>query len=291
MNYPLALYGSEIHLENLFIYNTLMTAAKQEKEVYTSLVKRVDDLLDKYAKEYPDLLEEVARLKLEIRLHTKGTPTTEPMDAAAPAPVLRSDPNFSEQQYNAHSEALKRAYRKVATLAHPDRGGTADAFKEVAQAYANRDLAHLTDIFIRLSKHGNLYWQQSEDGIYYASTELERPRAMMEKLKAQGTYAIARHHMTGAPWKAIWAMKEHLDNEIKTLQNELNYVKAENENRNRKENNSDIIIENESGASSESKAIDYGYKGENYRQGSADQKGPVSAGEGSYSPRKWYGEA
>ena len=31
---------------------------------------------------------------------------------------------------------IKRAYRRLALVNHPDKGGDADAFKEIAEAYA-----------------------------------------------------------------------------------------------------------------------------------------------------------
>lgn len=226
MEYPLVIQGrSYISLENLYVYRFLMDSAAKESKEYASLVKQVEIIVNSYADQLPELSEEVTRLKLEIRLATRGIPVTVPMDAATATPVLQSDPNFNEQQFNAHSEVLKKAYKKVAMLSHPDRqGGSVEAFNEVTEAYSRRDLSSLTEIYISLCKGRNLYWQQSTEGISYASTEFDRPRANLQLLKTNPIFTIARYHMAGKVHSAKQAMQRYLESEIVSLLTELSHL-------------------------------------------------------------------
>lgn len=212
-----------------------MAGAASAQANYDALTNLVNDISDLYALRFSDLTEKIHDLKLQIRLITKGTPTTEALDSVSSEPSLRSDPAFNEQQYNAHSEMLKKAYRKVAPLTHPDLGGDLETFKQVRSAYATRDLSRLINIYVTLAHASNLYWQQSEDGINYASTEFERFRVMTDRLKANPVFAIARYHMSGRAWLAERAMSDHLYSEIEKYSNELNYLKEQYHGRNANE--------------------------------------------------------
>lgn len=233
MDYPLVSYGkATVNLANLYMFNLLMAGAERERTHLRSLQTQVFDIVNTYADKFPKYTEEVTRLRLEIRLETKGIPVTEAMDPAAARPPMLHDPQFNEQQYNAFTELLKKAYRKAAALAHSDRGGNDEIFQEVKEAFKNRDLQALTAIFITLSAGRNLYWQQSDEGVEYASTEYERPKATRSLLQSSLVFAIARLHITGQAGKAMRAMEMHLCSEIQTLLTELQYLRNKNENQN-----------------------------------------------------------
>lgn len=229
MPHPIVLYKeASVNLANLWLYGLLKVGADKEKVRLRRLMDQVNSALSAQAKTLPDLENEVNRLKREIRLITKGTPVTEPLDPASMQPILKSDPNFNQQQYDAESVLLKQAYRLVAMLAHPDKGGTQELFDEVRTAYLNRDLPTLTHLYLTLSKGRNLYWQQSDEGVEHMSNELERPRVITEKVKASPVYVIARLHIAGKAELAKELMEKYLKAEILSLLNELNYLGAQN---------------------------------------------------------------
>src|SRR5882672_1272610 len=122
VKYPISVHGS-IDLVQLYTYNALTKATPIEQKKLEKLLNTINTVMEQYAKQHDDVVQEINKLRLEIRFVTKGTPVTEPIDSASSQPVLRSNPNFNEQQYNAYSELLKKAYRKVSMLAHPDKGG------------------------------------------------------------------------------------------------------------------------------------------------------------------------
>jgi hypothetical protein len=221
----------------------------------------MDRVLEIYSEHHEKLCVERLRLKLEIRLITKGTPVTEPM-SSIPETVENYD-RLSESQRIAFTELLKKAYRAAAPLCHPDKGGDTDVFAELSEAYRHRDLIRVTSIYITLSRGRNLYWQASEEGIEWASTELNRPTVQQEKLKSTILYDIVRNHVSGKVFKANNLMQEYLVGEIQILLNELDFLRTQN-NGNQESREDQGQIEGEIG-----------------------QEGSYSPGEGPLGPCVW----
>lgn len=227
----LALYGETIDLIGQYVFKLLIDAVEVERKRYGELCADIDRILLVYEDKFPELVKELHRLKLEIRLITTGTPTTEPLDSVSSDSVLMSDPNFNARQYNAISVMLKDAYRKAAMVTHPDRpNGSEDLFAQVKQAYNERDLAHLIYLYLSVSAFRNLYWRQSEEGISFASTELDRYTSSFQKMKSSEAFKVARFHIIGFPWKAETQMQSVLLKEIERYSNELNFLREQNAN-------------------------------------------------------------
>lgn len=232
MHYPIVLHSqATINLCNLYCYRLQMDGGKRAYARYKKTNKSVNDVLDRIANEpeHELLSSEIKRLRLEIRMMTKGIPTTEPMTPVDERPVLRSDPFFNEQQYNTYTELLKRAFRKVAALAHPDKGGDTDIFQQVLDAYEQRDLEFLTDIYIRLSTERNLYWQQSEAGLDHAISQMYRPSALEARMKAAPEFAVAQAYVQGNKLLANMLMALQLRDQIAALVKEINFLRNQNE--------------------------------------------------------------
>lgn len=224
----LVLYRPPIDLANLYVYHRLYTEALKEGEKFKQLTQYMDRVLEIYSEQHEDLCVERLRLKLEIRLITKGTPVTEPM-TVVPETVENFE-RLTESQKIAFTELLKKAYRAAASLCHPDKGGDKDAFAELEEAYRHRDLIRVTAIYISLSRGRNLYWQASDDGIEWASTELNRPVVKQEMLKSTPLYEIVKNHVHSRVLRANALMREYIVSEIRTLQAELHHLRTQNGN-------------------------------------------------------------
>lgn len=248
-----------INLGNLWAYNKLTKGAAQQRQAFTKLMTSVSETLEFYAQDYPELVDELNRLRLDIRLVSKGVPITVPLDSASSHPVLTHEQGFSEQQYNAFTLLLRSAYKKVAMLCHPDRpGGSSELFKELTEAFETRDLTKITLMYTELSAGRNLYWQQSEQAVDHASTELARPQEQLKQLKSAPAFAIARYHVVGAFAQATKAMERQLKNEIVALLNELQYL-TRNQNENEcQSSTSEDLEQNQGSSQSESSEVETG---------------------------------
>lgn len=223
-------FGQTIDLPNLFVYNYLYNASKKEKEKTDKLIAYLDSVLSYYSTHHEKLCEERLRLRLEIRLITKGTPVTEPMTDLADSESIAAYNQMTESQRIAFTELLKKSYKAVAMLCHPDRGGDPEVFKELEEAYRDRDLTRINSMWISLTRGRNLYWQSSEEGIEWASTELNRPMVTQEKLKSTPLYDIVRQHACGKIFKANALMHDYLKMEIFKLMKELDFLRNPNGN-------------------------------------------------------------
>ncbi len=255
----LVLYSqATVNLGNLWAYTKLMGGAAQQRQAFTKLMATVTETLDMYAQDYPELIDELNRLRLDIRLVTKGVPVTAPLDSASAHPVLTHSPEYNEQQYNAFTHLLRSAYKKVAMLCHPDRpGGSAELFKELTEALETRDLSKITLMYTELSAGRNLYWQQSEQAVDHASTELARPQAQLKQLRSSPAFAIARYHVVGAFAQATRAMERHLKSEIVELLNELQYL-TRNQNENECQSSTSEDLEQNQGSRQSESEVEAG---------------------------------
>ena len=220
MKYPIVVYAP-ISIALQARYKQLM------KEVDTARLEitRVTDLIDKmyelYSKPFTKLVESLKSLQLAIRNHTKGTAVTEAFQSVGDSDV-QSIMNTA-QLYNANEQLLKAAYRKLAALTHPDKGGNPDLFNAVNLAYKQKNLTYLTDLFIRLTKLNDSLWIQTE-GISYAMQELARPKVTLEILRSHPLYAVARFHLIGNTLACSKVMLLFLQQKHITLTNELHSI-------------------------------------------------------------------
>ena len=168
----LVLWRPPLDLAMLAAYNKMRDATDRQRNYYRRVVKQVDSIVGRLAEEHCQKeLDKIEELQRELRLITKGTPLTEALTPEDKEPILTSKPGFSQRQYDAHTEVLKRAYRKLAMRCHPDReDGDRSLWDEVETAYGMRDINRLNAIYLSIVQGRNLYWQQSE-GVYHVSSE------------------------------------------------------------------------------------------------------------------------
>jgi hypothetical protein len=234
---------ARIDIANLWLHSILMTSFRTEKPKVRKLIDQLNTLLTMYQKRFPDLIDKKTELQLEIRLLTRGTPVTEPMSVAdCNAIGLDAAQGLSEQQKVAIGEILKKAYRKCAMICHPDRGGDLEDFQELKEAYAAYDLQRITELYLLLSKKRNLFWQSTDEGVEFASTQLNRTQVQMAGMRASPQYRVVQYHIAGWPDRAQDSMRSILLSQIQTLMNELNYLRN-NHGQGTKERNESIQIE------------------------------------------------
>jgi hypothetical protein len=222
----LVVWRPPLDLAMLAAYRKVTGLARIARRHHDQLLQQIETILNRVADEYCTLeLEELERLKRELRLITKGTPLTEALTPEDKDPLLRHDPNFSQAQYDAETVLLKGIYRKLAMLAHPDRGGDRTAWDEVEVAYNMRDVPRLNAIWFSIVEGRNLYWQQSS-GVYHSSNELQRYRVNIEKLKQTEGWRAARLYMANEVNSAVDVVRLHLADRIAALMNEINYTHA-----------------------------------------------------------------
>jgi hypothetical protein len=216
-----------IDISRLAVYRKLNEHAIKERKALDKLQDQCNTILDRYENSFPDLTQILDSLTLELRMIVRGTPVTEPLD---PVQIRNMrDEMGNEQQYQALSLLLKKAYKKVAQLAHPDKGGSKEVFHEVEEAYRDRDLPRLNAIYIQLSAGRDIYWQQSDEGLYHASNEYQRSSVMRQQIVASRGYQVVRQHSTGNFNHASFLMESILHERIQELRNELNHIRQNHE--------------------------------------------------------------
>ncbi len=140
---------------------------------------------------HKDLLQKISSIRTRIRMLERGVPATESLDPQED--IHQLDNNLSD----ADKFLLKKAYRKAASLAHPDRGGSVEEFQAVQAAYQAGDLSALNEYFIASGREGILsqidYWIVQKDA---ASVD-------WEKFQTTNEFIIARMYERGDKDKAI----------------------------------------------------------------------------------------
>jgi len=206
---------SSIDLAKLHHYRILKSRMEANRQKYYKLHTQVL----KFANLYFDALPEaktVIRLRREIRLATKGTPQTIAQDAITTAGYISFG---TEQLYNAESHLVQAAYRMVASLVHPDRGGDPELFQLVNAAYRLKDLTFLQELYITL-KVDNPFWR-CRDGLLYMQQEVDRPQVSTKILQTTPEFEICRLHMKGDHKGASILAQTRLLELIVTLNAEL----------------------------------------------------------------------
>jgi hypothetical protein len=208
-------------------YRKIRAAADKQREHYNRVVAQVDHIVNKLADEY--CVDECARideLQRQLRLITKGVPLTESLADEDRNPLLSTKPGFSQRQYDAHTQVLKNAYRKLAMLCHPDRAsGDKAVWHEVEVAYKMRDIQRLTAVYLSIVQGRNLYWQHDE-GVYHVSSEYERYRVELELMKQTEGWRATRWFLAGQVNTAVECVRVFMHERIAALLNEINYINS-----------------------------------------------------------------
>jgi flagellar basal body rod protein FlgB len=212
---PVRVEQSSIDLRRLAQFPRELAQLRKAREGFNRLHEQVVNICNDYAKKFPELSDEIKRLRLEIRNLTKGTPVTEAQDS--PKTIQSDIAGFKNSELqNVNSMFLKKAYRILAQLTHPDRGGDPELFDEVHKAYKARDIVFLTELYITLHKSKDPFWvsRSSKEWI-----EVEKKRPAVNKMKLQSTpeFVIAHLHMSGNTAAAESAMRNYMQMVIAAL--------------------------------------------------------------------------
>jgi len=171
---------------------------------------------------YIDALPEsdvIVHLRRDIRLSTKGTPATIAQDSITSAGYISTG---TEQLYHAQSHLVQSAFRKLAPLVHPDRGGSTEQFQMVLDAYRLRDLTFLQEMYLSLTK--DRFWWNSQDAIVYLERELKRPDVTLEIIKNSELFQILKFHQAGKTEEAKECAKNYASRKVIELMLELNHL-------------------------------------------------------------------
>jgi hypothetical protein len=209
-----------IDLAHLHRYRLMWAQVVKERAKFKKLYEQVLTVCNLYFATQEELTKVVINLRRQIRLQTKGTPATIAQDSITTAGYI---PNGTEQLYNAQAHLLKTAYRILAPLVHPDRGGSDKLFQEVQTAYRLKDYTFLQELYLRLVKD-NLYWRSSQDSVLYCQQEIERPGMSLQLLQQTYEFQIVRTHVLGKQKEAHRLAQERLAALIVELQRELSYM-------------------------------------------------------------------
>jgi hypothetical protein len=206
-----------IDLGNVHRYTVLWSQVEKERQKFKKLYQQVLTVCNLYYAEHEGLTKLVKHLRYEIRINTKGTPATIAQDSITAAGFI---PNGTEQLYNAQAHLLKTAYRMLAPLVHPDRGGSNELFQQVLTAYRLKDYTFLQELYIILTRD-SLFWRSSQESVDYCEQEKERPRLSLNLLQNTAEFQIVRQHVLGKPKKAAEYAEQRLRASIVELQREL----------------------------------------------------------------------
>ena len=219
-------YEDQIDLVKLYLFSK----KKKEVEIKREKFFKLYDATLKLAASYLDSAPEagvIKRLRREIRIQTRGFAMNEAEDAVSSAGYVSFG---TEQLYNAESYLVKKAYRKIAPIVHPDSnlyGGkhaSVETFQMVNAAYKLKDLTFLQDLYFNLVKD-NVFWRCSDEAHYWLDTELQRPQVTLDRLRTDPTWQIGMLHQQGKPKEIIDKFVSHIAQLLVIkLQAELNYI-------------------------------------------------------------------
>lgn len=139
--------------------------------------------------QHQNKLNRIASIRNRIRLIRRGVPLTEAFDSVTNTSQL--DDNLSD----ADRFLLKKAYRKAASIAHPDKGGSLEDFHAVREAFLAGDLASLNEFF--LLQHGTLHQR-----IEYWLSQPAASHVDWVRFRATNEYAVVTLYQRGKKEKA-----------------------------------------------------------------------------------------
>lgn len=149
MIYPITLYKS--HPPLLEAYAILARhRAMGERGRYSALLDQANKVLWEQYSHWPELEQKIVATMGRIRARTEGTPMTETEETLDPTD---DQPGMTQQAKAARRFMLKKAWRQVRTLCHPDKGpGYLEEFQILNEAYRAGDLLTLTEYVIAINR-------------------------------------------------------------------------------------------------------------------------------------------
>jgi hypothetical protein len=210
---------NQVDLARLYEYHNLKSRMERARTRYYKLYASSMDLAARYLDEMPEA-KLIIHLRREIRLAVRGTPQTYAQDAITTAGYVSAG---TEQLYNGMAHLAKVAYRAVAGLVHPDRGGDPQLFQLALAAYRMNDLTYLQELYLRLVKD-NVFWRCSAEARDYLKQEIKRPEVSLTHLQTRPEFQIVMFHQSGKPDVAREVAQLHATRLIVMLQAELNHL-------------------------------------------------------------------
>lgn len=222
----LILYNEgHIDLGFQYLFNITYQQAVKEKAKLARLVRQLDDIAAEYFEANADVADAIVDTKREIRQITAGSPVTEAQEPPSSTVSLLDDA-VPQQLDDAQMQLLKQAYRKLATITHPDKaGGSVEAFQAAKAAYEAQDLNELIHLYVTHFKFRNLYWRQSFVGMDFVFTEVNRPRTQLAMMQRSALMKAASYHMGGHKEAANTLIRRILLDKLAALNNELTHLR------------------------------------------------------------------
>lgn len=215
---------SRVCLGTQYLFFLLNKQALVNKQAYVNLKTQIDNVTSIYERDFQDLLKEIMNTLRSIDEITTGVPATEALNIR-PNRVYSAD---SGQLDNAELLLLKTAYRKVAAIVHPDKAtGNKEQFQQATLAYQDQDYIELIEMYCVLKNFPNVFWRQSEIGIEYISTEVNRPKVKLQKLKASPLFKVVQFHILGHTDAAKAQFEMLLLDKLKAVNSELNHLRKQ----------------------------------------------------------------
>lgn len=187
----LVVRGSLLSLGVFAEFNRLQVKFRNETKQLSSLNESLGRITEHYLSQYPDMVLELERWKSRVRSVEKGAPRLE-VDAS----VLELSKSLMRSELtSAEHMLLKRAYRRAASVFHPDKGGSVELMLELTKFYELGDAAGIMHMYSLYTKD----WQYMvNDGLQYLKDVQGYPQAKLQLLRQSRLYTkLALPHMFG----------------------------------------------------------------------------------------------
>ncbi|MNK85760.1 hypothetical protein D3C87_1056490 [compost metagenome] len=207
-------------LASLFEYEQAKKAALVAREKHTARIDVCNSIIEKLESSFPNLVDDLNRLELAIRNATTGAPDTEGRDWT---PGMNVNKLGTERLNAAHWLQVKKFFKTLARMFHPDAGGDAGEFSAIEQARRHGDLDYLRVKFVTAHRQGDLYWRQ-EEGIEFWRTQQKKAEVNLTRLQGTSVFKVVQAQMVGNRPEALRLMELELLKRRLELIGELNHV-------------------------------------------------------------------
>jgi hypothetical protein len=213
-------WATPLSLAKLFEYELAKKTALAARERHTARIDVCNNIVKKLEQNFPALVDDLNRLELAIRNHTSGEPDTEGRDWK---PGLNVNKLGTERLNAAHWLQVKKFFKNLARIYHPDVGGDTSEFAAIEEARRHGDLDYLRIKFVTTHQQSSLYWRQDE-GVVFWYTQKKKADVNLTRLQGTSLYKVVQAHMVGNLPLALKLMETELLQRRFELIQELNYI-------------------------------------------------------------------
>lgn len=207
-------------MAKLFEYELAKKQALVAREKHTARVDVCNSIIQKLESNFPELVDDLTRLELGIRNATKGAPDTEGRDWT---PGMNVNKLGSERFNAAHWLQVKKFFKTLAKIHHPDAGGDSAEFSAIEEARRHGDLDYLRVKFVTSHRQNDLYWRQDE-GVVFWRTQQKKAEVNLTRLQGTSLFKVVQAQMVGNRPEALRLMELELLKRRLELISELNHV-------------------------------------------------------------------